>query len=211
MFARRLFSKRAATGACAASIAAFAASRMYGQSYAEENKRRTKDDEYTEDDHAILMKIRPDFKLYERIDWWMEKEEYAHFIKDHAVHDTLDGSSKIESYEIYRHREQNELFVIVKFGSALNGHQEIVHGGISALILDNSYGWLFMAAGFPPAFTANLVLNYRSPIRKDSFSILKAKVDKFEGRKLHMTATIEDALTGRLQVESSTLFITMKK
>lgn len=64
-----------------------------------------------------------------------------------------------------------------------------------------------MAMGYPPSFTANLVLNYRSPIRKDSFSILKAKVDKFEGRKLFMSATIEDALTGRLQVESTTLFI----
>lgn len=83
--------------------------------------------------------------------------------------------------------------------------------GISALMLDNSYGWLYLARGFPPAFTANLVVNYRSPIKKESYSILKAKVDKFEGRKLYMSATIEDALTGKLQVESTTLFITMRK
>jgi hypothetical protein len=38
----------------------------------------------------------------------------------------------------------------------------VVDTGISALVIDNSYGVLFMAAlGLPPAFTANLNLNYR--------------------------------------------------
>lgn len=80
-------------------------------------------------DNEILLKIRPDSNTYTRIDSWMEKKEFAHFVKDHAVHDTLDGSSKIESYEIYKHNNSDEIFVIIKFGSALNGHREIVHGG----------------------------------------------------------------------------------
>lgn len=33
--------------------------------------------------------------------------------------------------------------------------------GISALVIDNSYGALFLGLGLPPAFTANLNLNYR--------------------------------------------------
>jgi hypothetical protein len=33
--------------------------------------------------------------------------------------------------------------------------------GISALVIDNTYGMLFMGLGLPPAFTANLNLNYR--------------------------------------------------
>ena len=39
---------------------------------------------------------------------------------------------------------------------------------------------------------------------------MRAKIDKIEGRKLFMTATLEDAKTGVLQADSSTLFIQMK-
>lgn len=50
----------------------------------------------------------------------------------------------------------------------------------------------------------------RSPIKQGSYCILRAKVDSIEGRKLRMSATIEDAETGKLQVDSTTLFINMK-
>jgi hypothetical protein len=35
-------------------------------------------------------------------------------------------------------------------------------------------------------------------------------VDSIEGRKLRMSATLEDAATGQIQVESTTLFVFMK-
>ena len=38
-------------------------------------------------------------------------------------------------------------------------HYEFI--GISALVIDNSYGMLFMSLQLPPAFTANLDINYR--------------------------------------------------
>lgn len=50
----------------------------------------------------------------------------------------------------------------------------------------------------------------RSPIKQGSVCILRAKVDSIDGRKLRMSATIEDAETGKIQVESTTLFINMK-
>ena len=49
----------------------------------------------------------------------------------------------------------------------------------------------------------------RKPIHEGSFCILRAKVNSIHGRKLRMSATIEDAETGVLQVESTTLFINM--
>jgi RNA 3'-terminal phosphate cyclase len=46
-----------------------------------------------------------------------------------------------------------------------------------------------------------------SPILPNSVSILRAKVESQEVKKLKMVATIEDAKTKKIQAESSTLFI----
>jgi acyl-CoA thioesterase FadM len=51
---------------------------------------------------------------------------------------------------------------------------------------------------------------FRTPIKQGSVCILRAKVDSIEGRKLRMSATLEDAATGQIQVESTTLFVFMK-
>lgn len=55
-----------------------------------------------------------------------------------------------------------------------------------------------------------LVLDIRVPIKQNSYCILRAKVDSIHGRKLRMSAQIEDPITGKVQVESTTLFINMK-
>jgi hypothetical protein len=41
--------------------------------------------------------------------------------------------------------------------------------------------------------------------------VLHAKVDSIEGRKMYMTASVEDVKTNKLLVESTTLFVFMKK
>lgn len=50
----------------------------------------------------------------------------------------------------------------------------------------------------------------RSPIKENSYCVLRAEVQSVEGRKLRMKASIEDAATKKIQVESTTLFINMK-
>ncbi|KAJ1425434.1 HotDog domain-containing protein [Ochromonadaceae sp. CCMP2298] len=145
----------------------------------------------------------------------------------------------VEAYEVYKHRTREEIYCILKVGSRLNGYPGILHGGISALLLDTSYGWLFISTGLPPAVTANLDVNYRAPIKQNSLCILRARVDQVKGRKLYMSATLSDitganvtggvtgakgvtgagvtggvtgvtGVVGRVCVESSTLFVTMK-
>lgn len=159
---------------------------------------------------ADIVKLRPNPLEYERIDTRMLAKEYKHWVKDHALHDTVAGPGKVEAYEIYQKNNSNELYCLVKFGKSLNGHPGIVHGGITSLVFDNTFGWLFLALKIKPAFTANLVINYRSPVYANTCCILKAKLLKFEGRKLYMNATLEDT-NGKLLAESTTLFITMKE
>jgi acyl-coenzyme A thioesterase PaaI-like protein len=159
---------------------------------------------------ADIVKLRPNPLEYERIDTKMLAKEYKHWVKDHALHDTVAGPGKVEAYEIYQKNNTNELYCLVKFGKSLNGHPGIVHGGITSLVFDNTFGWLFLALKIKPAVTANLVINYRSPIYANTCCILKAKLLKIEGRKLYMNATLEDT-NGKLLAESTTLFIIMKQ
>eukprot|EP01032_Pedospumella_encystans_P029195 gene29195-32974_t len=161
------------------------------------------------DDHQLQMtSLRPNKSDYEIIDWSSKK--YEKMVKNNALFHTLYGEDMVEEYEVYKHKTKPEIMAILKFGNVLNGYPEILHGGISALVIDNSYGLLFMSQNLPPTFTANLNINYRQPIRQNSYCILRAEIVGAQGRKLHMKATIEDANTNEIQVESTTLFINMK-
>jgi acyl-coenzyme A thioesterase PaaI-like protein len=154
--------------------------------------------------------LRPNNNEYDRIDTLLLTNEYKNFTKDHAVHDTLRGDGKVEVYEIYKKKDANEIKCIIKFGESLNGHKGIVHGGISSLVIDNTFGWLFMSCNLPSAFTANLNINYKSPVYANTIVVLTANLIKVDGRKLFMEATMEDC-EGKQLVNATTLFITMKK
>ena len=153
--------------------------------------------------------------IYERVDEELfKKKKFQAFKKDHALHETLAGDSMLEKYEIYRRKDKEEIMAVVRFGKSLNGHPKIVHGGITSLVFDNSFGWLFFCLNKPMAVTANLVINYRAPLYQNTTTILRAKLIKDEGRKMFMEATLhemsKDGVTENLVADSNTLFIKMK-
>lgn len=97
---------------------------------------------------------------YTRIDSLLEKA-HPEWKANNAFHGTLRGENMIEEYEVYSNNDAEEIVCLVRYGGSLNGHTGIVHGGITALTFDNSFGWLFLANKYPPAFTANISVNYR--------------------------------------------------
>ena len=116
----------------------------------------------------------------------------------------------ISCYEVYVNRKNNnEICCYVSFGDLVNGHPNIVHGGITALVLDNTFGWLFVASKLPLAVTANININYRAPIYANTSILIKAKIDGIENRKIKMSANIFDE-KGTLLVEATSLFVTIK-
>jgi hypothetical protein len=109
-----------------------------------------------------LETYRPDLTRYERIDHVIfEEENFKDIREQHALYSSLHGENRIEAYEIYRSKESEEIYCIVRFGDKINGWPNVVHGGITALVIDNSYGWLFTTFKKPVAVTANLNINYR--------------------------------------------------
>jgi acyl-coenzyme A thioesterase PaaI-like protein len=180
-----------------------------------------------------LVEYRPNPVLYERIDDRIFRSDPSNLydpskpdspLHSHVLYSSLLGESRVECYEIYKPislssspsvsfptvTDEHEIYCIIGFGDRINGWPNIVHGGITALLFDNTFGWLLAACNLPKAVTASLTVNYRNIIRPNSVSILKAKVAKIEGeKKLIMTATIEDAESKKIQADASTLFIIM--
>ena len=129
---------------------------------------------------------RPSQDLYERIDEEMLAKN-PQWIEGNAFHDTLRGNREILVYEVYHKKEQQEVACLIHIGDKLNGHPGIVHGGIISTAFDNSYGWLFFTLGIPPAFTANLNVNFRKPVFADTSALVRAVVTKIEVNNLVFT------------------------
>lgn len=79
----------------------------------------------------------------------------------------------------------------LELGAAYEGPPTLVHGGISALLLDQALGRAAEAAGVP-GFTGTLELRY---VRATSLGALRvqAKLDRTEGVKSYVAGTISDA------------------
>ena len=109
---------------------------------------------------SSLVSHRPSSNSYLRIDSLLDNA-HPEWKANNAFHGTLRGENLIEEYEVYSNKEKEEIICLVRYGCSLNGHTGIVHGGITALTFDNSFGWLFLANKYPSAFTANISVNYR--------------------------------------------------
>lgn len=127
-----------------------------------------------------LVQLRPKSPHFIRVDENFLVQQALFMTRNHVLHDTLKGPGLIEIYEVYRKLGESEIVCLIKLGERLNGYPNIVHGGIAhlfvlviilniiyympgitALLFDNTFGWVFLALDAPPAVTANLTVNYK--------------------------------------------------
>jgi len=92
-----------------------------------------------------------------------------------------------------------------ELGAAYEGPPDLVHGGVSALILDHILGSAGGAAR-RPGMTGTLELRYRRPTPLHRPLVARAWVDRVDGRKTAIRGEIARA-DGRVCVEASGLFI----
>lgn len=108
------------------------------------------------------------------------------------------------------------LTAIFYLGSDVSGHPGIVHGGLLATLLDESMArCCFPALPNKVGVTANLNIDYRRPAMANTYTVLKAKTVKVEGRKAWVEAHIEtlpeDGKEPVVLVEAKALFIEPKQ
>jgi acyl-coenzyme A thioesterase PaaI-like protein len=112
---------------------------------------------------------------------------------------------------VFKNNEAGSLLAVYHLGPKLAGHRGIVHGGMSALLLDDCMG----RACFPRlagkvGVTASLDLTYKSPISVDSFILIRADTKTVEGRKAWVDASVVDAQDSRTLLTAKALFVEPK-
>lgn len=154
---------------------------------------------------------------------------YADAGKGHAIFDTLGAKTNaIHTYRIYSKLDGSETVSVATLLPGSEGHRGIVHGGVTALLLDNSLGWAQAIATLASSgelqstlagkpldddttarfgMTAYLNINYRSPCVAGSTLIITCSVERSEGRKRFVNAEARDAGTGALVADSESLFV----
>ncbi len=91
-------------------------------------------------------------------------------------------------------------------GEVFQGGPGLVHGGVLALLIDHAMGCV--AAGPErPAMTATLAMRYRRPTPLGVPLTVAVALDRIEGRKLHLSASI--TANGQVTVEADAVFLTL--
>jgi acyl-coenzyme A thioesterase PaaI-like protein len=95
----------------------------------------------------------------------------------------------------------------VSLGLAYEGPPSYLHGGMSALFMDQLLGAAAVAAGLW-GMTAHLALDYRGPVPLETPLVLRARVTEHTGRKSLITGTIALAeAPDRVLVETRGVFV----
>ncbi len=92
----------------------------------------------------------------------------------------------------------------VVVGKLFEGGPGLVHGGVVALLIDHAMGCV-AAQPDRPAMTVRLTLRYRRPTPIEVPLTVAVRLDRAEGRQLHLSATI--AARGEVTVEADGVFL----
>lgn len=109
-----------------------------------------------------------------------------------------------------------ELKAILTLGSDLNGFPGVCHGGIVATILDEVMGELITVnlkhrtIRRTSYMTAYLNTSYKGKVSTPGTVLVVARMSKLDGRKLFISATVEDG-EGAVLTKGDALFIGLKE
>lgn len=96
----------------------------------------------------------------------------------------------------------------VRLGSVFEGGPGLAHGGVIALMFDHSMGAAVFLAGFA-AMTRTLDVVYRAPTPLHAELTVTARVERVEGRKVHVTAEIEH--DGTITATAGAVFVALTR
>jgi acyl-coenzyme A thioesterase PaaI-like protein len=101
------------------------------------------------------------------------------------------------------HSSEGRAWADFTLGAAYEGPPGLVHGGVSALVLDQVLGEA-AGAGGTPGMTGTLTIRYRRPTRLGPLHA-DAQVDRTDGWKTHVVGSISDA--EGVTVEAEAVFV----
>lgn len=115
------------------------------------------------------------------------------------------------------HPGGRKFYTVVQLGRNTCGFKRVTHGGMTAAIMDETLGGLFLALkesdALPfrgPAFTAALEVQYKARLPGGATVLCTCEVESIEGRKVWMRATVSDGPEGKVFATSRALFVAPK-
>jgi acyl-coenzyme A thioesterase PaaI-like protein len=84
----------------------------------------------------------------------------------------------------------NAINILFALGSALNGHPQILHGGITAVLMDESMGMLLQCQSSAGTFTKTLTVEYVAPVRTPGIVLVRVEVVERRGRGVKLVARL---------------------
>jgi acyl-coenzyme A thioesterase PaaI-like protein len=129
-------------------------------------------------------------------------------VRFRRVYNPVSGVGSALAPPLQIRRVEGGVVADAVLGLAYEGPPSYVHGGISALLMDQLLGSAAIAAGLW-GMTARLELDYRRPVPLETPLQLRAAVTADEGRKVVVTGTIALAdAPDRALVEARGVFVT---
>ena len=135
-------------------------------------------------------------------------------LKRKLIPGTYAGERRIEMNRIFTSPDGREMVSFLHIGTAMCGFPGVVHGGVSASVIDEAFGRVAIAVVGGDAVTATLGLRYRRPViagreGRERVVVCRARVEEVVGRKVKVTGGIEGE-DGRVLVEGEALFVVPK-
>jgi len=130
--------------------------------------------------------------------------------QEERVLKALNGlSTSPSTYDDPTNQDRGEVHVAFHLGEGICGHKGIVHGGLTATMIDEVSG----AAAFScvgPCFTANLNIDYIKPLLTPTWVLVRAHVERHEGRKAFVHASVENG-EGEIYAKAVVFLLNQKR
>ncbi|XP_017280463.1 acyl-coenzyme A thioesterase THEM4 [Kryptolebias marmoratus] len=111
-------------------------------------------------------------------------------------------------YVVFFTKDKQRCVCIFQAGHLLEGPPGHVHGGAIATIIDTVTG-THASLLCAPVVTANLNINYRSPIPLGSTVLIESTLDEQEGKKTFISCKITSTDGSKLHTEATALFVSV--
>jgi acyl-coenzyme A thioesterase PaaI-like protein len=98
------------------------------------------------------------------------------------------------------------------FGTGLNAHPGLLHGGVIATILDSTMGNIILHQIRPkaPTFTVVLNITYKKPISTPGSVLVRSSVIKVDGRKMWVRGVVEGS-SGEIHATAEGMWLMAKE
>lgn len=105
-------------------------------------------------------------------------------------------------------RVGNDVVTEITFDLRQRGGPGLAHGGALAVACDDLFGFVTYLVG-EPAVTRSLQIEYHRPVALDQSYRIAARLDRRDGRKLHMSGEGADS-DGALAFSATALFLVVE-